>query len=243
MLQNGGAGLINLIPHLSLLDFEDNGKLTMSLGSIAELKTNDYQPQSFVSDGTNTFSQIVTIVETQPNSGIFENYDKSHDSTIGVLSTAPRGQTATIDYNSKSTSILSISHSATISTNPQSIDLKIGIETPISINDSDQNTDSGLKENLDVFRSSAIIPTIQIGSPVTLEKSSSIKFYTLSTDALTAGTSISSSVPDTNSDRLIIDTTSTANSNFEKISMNLGISTNNFQSLLIDSSISGKKWN
>lgn len=237
---NGGAGLINLIPHLSSLDFKDNGKLTMDLGSVAELKTNDHQPSSFVSDGTNTFSQIVTIVETQPNSGIFENYDKSNDSTIGILSNSPRGQAAIIDYNSKSTSILSIDHSATISTSPQLIDLKVGIKTPISINDSDQNIDSGSKENFDVFRSSAIIPTIQIGNPITLEKASSVKFYNLSTDALTGGTSITSSNPDTNSNRLIIDTTTTPTFNFEKISLNLGITNNNFQSLLIDSSISGQ---
>ena len=37
---NNSPGLINLVPHLSRLDFEDNGKLTLDLGNIAELKTN-----------------------------------------------------------------------------------------------------------------------------------------------------------------------------------------------------------
>ena len=45
---NGGAGLINLNPHLSSLDFEDNGQVTMDLDSIIELKTNSDQPDSFV---------------------------------------------------------------------------------------------------------------------------------------------------------------------------------------------------
>jgi hypothetical protein len=104
---NNSPGLINLVPHLSSLDFEDNGKLTLNLGNIAELKTNKHQPTSFVSDTTNTFSQIVTIVESEPNSAIFENFDTSFESTIGILGNAPRGQSAIIEYNDETTSILS----------------------------------------------------------------------------------------------------------------------------------------
>ncbi len=72
---NGGAGLINLVPSLSALGFEDNGKVTMNLGSVAELQTNNNQPSSFVTDGTTSYSQIVTFVESEPNSAIFENFD------------------------------------------------------------------------------------------------------------------------------------------------------------------------
>src|SRR3989304_3550694 len=59
---NNTPGLINLVPHLSSLDFVDNGKLTLNLGNVAELQTNKHQPDSFVSDTTNTFSQIITLV-------------------------------------------------------------------------------------------------------------------------------------------------------------------------------------
>ena len=67
-----GAGLINLNPHLSSLDFEDNGQVTLDLDTIIELKTNSDQPDAFVYDGTNSFSQIVTFLETQPNSATFQ---------------------------------------------------------------------------------------------------------------------------------------------------------------------------
>ena len=60
-----------------------------------------------VGDGTNTFSQIVTFVETQPNSGIFHSYDAGTQSTIGILSNAARGLTGTIQYNDETKSILS----------------------------------------------------------------------------------------------------------------------------------------
>ena len=112
---NGGSGLVNLIPHLSNLGFEDNGKLTLGLGNVAELGTNNEQPSISVTDGTNTFTQIVTLVESEPNSGIFENFDFVDKSTITILANAPRGQSAVITYNSKSISIISGTFSASIS--------------------------------------------------------------------------------------------------------------------------------
>ena len=104
---NGGPGLINLVPKLSDLGFEDNGKLSLSVGSVAELVTNNHQPKSSVSDGTTTYSQIITFVESEPNSGIFGNFDFGDQSTIKILGDAPRGQSAEIIYNSKSNSIVS----------------------------------------------------------------------------------------------------------------------------------------
>ena len=59
---NGNAGLVDLIPYLSSLGFEDNGKLSLDLGNVMKLKTNSDQPDSSIdNDGTsNTFSKIVT---------------------------------------------------------------------------------------------------------------------------------------------------------------------------------------
>lgn len=239
---NGGTGLVNLIPKLSSLGFEKNGKLAMSLGVIAELKQNDFQ-QSTASDGTITYSNIVTFVETQPNSGIFENADHNSQSSIRVLSSAPRGQAATIEYNSKSYSIVSGLSTATISLGTTPI--LSGQRIPLTVVDSDQNTNQASKDKLDVFRSSALIPSLTIGSPTTLENAGSVKFYTSSTDSLSAGTSIPSTVPDRNSDRLALDTTSVAPLSFEKISVNLGITADSLKTLLIDtsdSSNSGTNW-
>ena len=43
MLQMVMSGLVDLKPHLSDLGFEDNGILSIDLGNIMELKTNDEQ--------------------------------------------------------------------------------------------------------------------------------------------------------------------------------------------------------
>lgn len=60
-----------MIPNLSNLGFEDNGILSLNLGNIMELQTNNDQPDSSIdNDGSsNTFSNIVTLVEQEPNSG------------------------------------------------------------------------------------------------------------------------------------------------------------------------------
>ena len=247
---NGNAGLVDLLPSLSNLGFEDNGKLSLSLGNIMELQTNNDQPNSSVSDGgVNTYSNIVTLVEQGPNSGIFESFDSSDNSIMGILSDAPRGQTGQITYNKKSISVLSGSSSASVSTDDE-FSLRIGngealhpgTEYPVLLSDPDQNLNTGARDDLDVFRATAIIPTITIGKPITLENAKTVQFHA-SSPTLTGGTDSNSSVPDTNSDRLEIDTIT--DGLFEMISMSLGISASTLSSTLLDvsdSTISGTNW-
>ena len=241
---NGSVDLINIISKLSSLGFEKNGKLSMNLGTVAQLQANGYQTAT-ATDGTTTFTQIVTFVESQPNTGIFENFDFSDLSNVQILSNAPRGQSASIEYNLQSLSIVSGLSDASISSGtPQHVS---GQKVPITINDPDQNINPGGRDHLDVFRSSALIPSLTIGTPATLQNAGSVKIYALSTDALTGGTSITSSVPDTNSDRLILDTrqsTGIVNQSFEKVSLNTGLSAVNLQNLLIQisSGDQGTNW-
>jgi len=248
---NGGAGLVDLVPHLFALGFEDNGKLSVNLGSVIELQSNDKQPDTSVSDGSQTFSEILTLVENGPNSGIFDNADYSDQSTLGILDDAPRGQTGSIQYNKKSISVLTGSSTATFSLNPTLTigdgyqSLKPGTKIPIVLVDPDQNFNSASRDHLDAFRDSSILPTLKIGNPITLENAFDVDFYTLSTDLLPITPPPNSSVPDPNSARLIIDTSTVSNGTFEKISLNLGISASDLQSLFIDTSLSnsdGTNW-
>jgi hypothetical protein len=249
---NNTAGLVDLVPHLSDIGFEDNGQISINLGSILELQSNDEQPSTSVSDGTTTYSEILTLVEVGPNSGIFDNADDNDQSTLGILDDAPRGQAGSISYNDKSISIVTGSSSATVALiNPtltigQGVEsLKPGTEFPIVLVDPDQNINSGSRDSLDVFRDSSIIPTLRVGSPVTLENALDVDFFPLSTTSLTSGDSAKSIVSDPNSARLNIDTSTVPNGSFEKISLNLGVSASDLDSILIDSSISnsdGTNW-
>lgn len=237
---NGGGGLVNLISKLGTLGFNKNGKLAMSLGQVAELKSNGFQTIP-ATDGTNSYTNIVTFVESEPNSAVFENFDFSDNSNIKIKSNAPRGQSASIEYNSKSKSILSGLSTAGISLVPNQI--TSGQRAQITVTDPDQNKNGGARDKLLVFRSSALIPSLTIGNPVTLQNAGSVKIYSASTDPLSAGTVVPSSVPDLNSDRLLLDTTS-LNQNFEKISLNLGVSAAQLQNILIKTSSgdAGTNW-
>lgn len=226
-------GLANIESKLSNIGFSKNGKLTMSLGNILQLKQNQFQSAT-ASDTFTIYDKIVTFVETEPNSGIFMTADYTNTSNIGVLSSAPRGQAASIQYNSKSTSILSGLATATISLG--TTQLQPGQKVPLSVTDQNQNTNNGVREILDVSKSSTIIPTLVIGEPLTLRGAGSVKVYLNSADSLAAGTAIPSSVPDLKSARLFLDARSVPSQSFEKMSVNLNVGAQQLNNLLINTS-------
>ena len=247
---NGNAGLVNLVPSLSNLGFKDNGKLSITLGNVLKLKSNAKQPDTSVSPPANTYSQIVTLVENGPNSGIFDSSDNGDKSTISILSDAPRGQTGQIEYDNHSTSVLTGSSTSSVSINEPTLtvgsgskSLEPGTKYPVTLFDPDQNINSGIREHLDVFRDTSLVPTLKIGNPITLGKASGVKFHSLQNNLIPAVSS-DSSIPDKNSERLFIDTKTTSTT-FRQMSMNLGISASTLQSSLIDSSksnTSGTNW-
>ncbi len=250
---NGTAGLVNLNPHLSNLGFKDNGQLSINLGNIMQLTSNDKQPSTFIDDDVsgNQFSKIVTLVENGPNSGIFDSVDNSDESVVSVLVNAPRDQTGQIDYNQKSTSVLTGSSTSSISINKSTLTVGEGTKSltpgkkfPITLIDSDQNINSGSRDHLDIFRDSSLVPTLKIGNPITLGNANDVQFHSSAT-ALNAGDTSNSSIPDKNSARLFIDTSNVAIPTFKQFSLNLGVSASTLRSLFIDSSISnnnGTNW-
>ena len=250
----GNSGLVNLIPHLSSLGFDNNGEFSVDLDSVMELKPNsDQNDITSINDGTAAvFPQIVTFVERGPNSGIFENFDSSDQSTIGITKDAPRGKTGIINYNDNSISVLTGFSTASVSVPDKELSigsnsksLSPGTKHSIILVDSDQNINSGSQDDLDVFRDSSIIPTLKIGNPVTLSTSSNLTFYPDSTN-FSGGESIPSSVLDKNSARLFIDATNNSLvGTYEQISLNLGVSVSNLESILIDTKNSndiGTNW-
>ena len=244
---NGAAGLVDLTPHLSDLGFESNGRLLVDLGSVVQLQSNNEQPETSVSNGIDTFTEILTLVEDGPNSGIFDSADYNDQSTLGILDGAPRGQSGSVTYDDKSVSILTGSSSAAVSLNaaPNTTTtisvgdgmqpLKPGTKFRITLVDSDQNINSGSRDNLDVFRDTAMIPTLTLGSPVTLENARDVLFHTSSL-TFPVGDSVISFVPNSNSDRLQIDTFGLASASYEALSVNLGISASSLMSVLLDTS-------
>ena len=248
---NGGLGLVNLFPYLSSLGFEKNGYLSAGIGPVIHLDTNSEQPDRFVTNGVEPFSDIVTLVETLPNSGVFDTGDYGDKSNIMISNDAPRGHADSITYNSKSVSVLTGSSTAGLSLKTPSLSVGDGIEVLkpgtkylVNLTDDDQNSNSGVRDELLASESSSILPVLQIGSPVTLENTSNVDFFESSTDSIDDGISVNSTV-DNHSKRLIIDTSDSSSFTFEKIILNLGIQVSDLKDILINESISdsfGSNW-
>ena len=168
-----GSGLVNLIPYLSSLGFKDNGKLSMDTSDVVNLKTNSVQTSSSLNG---IYNKLVTFVENGPNTGIFESFygDKS---TIGVLPNAPRAHSGSITYNLQSASIVSGTATASLTVGSGQSQFGPGQKADITLVDNDQNINSNAVDQLDVFRTSAKIPTLKIGNPITLDSASDVRFY------------------------------------------------------------------
>ena len=254
---DGTLGLVNLVPELSDIGFENNGILSMDLNSVIELRSNSNQnDQTSIDDGSppfDDFSRIVTLVERGPNSGIFESFDFNDKSTLGIDSEASRGRTGTITYNDDSISVLTGFSTASVSLQEKELTiakgsalLSPGTEYSINLVDPDQNINSGSQDDLDAFRDTSLLPTIKIGNPVTLAHSSNLVFYPNSNNFL-AGENVNISKLDPNSERLFVDTTKNSPSGtiFKQISLNLGLTSSELRSILIDNSNSsdmGTNW-
>jgi len=242
---NGGPGLVDLSSDLDDLGFDENGLFSITTDSIVVLGTNGNQPSAHASDGTGTFPSIVTFVETQPNTGIFETSDGRDDSLVEIIDNVPRGQREIVTYNDDSLSILSGSSTAAILTGGEaSISLSAipvwapGTKIPVTVFDQDQNVNSGARDGLDLFRSTATIPAMRIGDPITLGSASGVTFHTSSD--LSGGTPVPSSIPDVNSARMLIDTASVPDGGFEAVSINLGVPASRLAGLLIEDG--GTNW-
>lgn len=227
-----GPGLVNLIPYLSNIGFKDNGKVTMDTSDIVNLKTNSVQTSSSLNG---IYNKLVTFVETGPHTGIFES-SFGGVSTIGTLSNAPRSHAGSITYDLQSASIVSGTSQASLTVGTGSNQFAPGQRQVITLSDNDQNINSNLIDQLDVFRSSAKIPTLKIGNPITLSSSLDVKFYNSSSSI-----AVPSAIFDSNSLRLVIDPRTQSISNFHKITLNLGISAQSLKTLLIDTSQTNSK--
>ena len=238
-----GSGFINLLPSLSSLGFRDNGHLKMDLGDVVNLKTNSLQTSTSITANSITYNRLVTFVETGPNTGIFESSLNSI-STIGVLANAPRSHSGSINYNLQGASIVSGVSTASLSVGSTQSQFNPGQKKTITLVDNVQNLNSGLIDQLDIFRSSAVIPTLKIGNPITLGSASDVNFY-VNPVGFTSPIFVPSSIPDTNSERLIIDTRSQSSTSFTKITLNLGTTVSSLKDLFIDthqSNSGGTNW-
>ena len=114
-------------------------------------------------------NQPLTFTETAPNTGVFGTYDESDISNLIIDSTAPRGKSASLDFNQKTSSIVVGFGSATVTIQPTDAEWNSGEKIPVTLVDSDQNKNSKISEDLHLnYNSTSLIPSLRIGTPFTL---------------------------------------------------------------------------
>ena len=169
---------------------------------------------------------------------------------LEYLDDAPRGQTGQINYNDESISVLTGSSTASVSVSGKPVltigsgdALRPGTKYPVILVDPDQNLNTGARDDLDVFRATTIIPTISILETPLPWKMPRMYCFIHHQPLFLQVILQTPPVPDSNSDRLIIDTIT--NGSYEIFSINLGFTVSTLSSTLLDvseSNTDGTNW-
>ena len=154
---------------------QEDAKLFLTLDAqgtgedVVVLQGNDDASYTGIADADgNIITNLVTLTEQGPNSGVFGTYDEADNSIIRITDVFTRGTSATIDYNASPVSILMGYDFATIEIQPVDDTWNSGETIPIVITDGDQNKNSRVDEDLTVDNPDALIPTLVIGDPFTI---------------------------------------------------------------------------
>ncbi|MGQ0606190.1 MAG: hypothetical protein ACT4OD_04445, partial [Candidatus Nitrosotenuis sp.] len=169
-------GLLNLVPDVQnsgtdIVQIQDNADTVITL----DTRVSDAASQAQTTGGASThgkltrFTYPLTFTENGPNTGIFGSYDEGDVSTLEITSTAPRGKSASIDYNETPKSIVVGFGFAAVDIKPVDAEWNSGEEITVSVTDSDANKNSRADEDLDLNNPDvSLIPSLRIGDPFTL---------------------------------------------------------------------------
>src|SRR3990172_10621952 len=159
-----------------ILNLFDNGDQVLIAGvNASQAFVSAAGPANYLGQG----SAPVTVVETEASSGIFQNTDESDNANIRVAGDAPRGTTATIDYNDSATSIVVANFFGTLNMDDTALggEWNSGEEISVLLTDADVNLNSKVDEDIDLSDSRyTLIPSLRIGSPRTLADSGFANF-------------------------------------------------------------------
>jgi hypothetical protein len=154
------------------MNFGDNGvlKINYDANSIGtDVFKNDATLDDTVSD------YYLVFYEGADNSGTFYNTDDADTSNLIVNTSAKRGTTATIDYNDTPVSFVVTNDFGDLDMDESSIgdEWNSGESLAVTLIDQDLNKNSWSDEDMVLTNAyNSTIPSLQVGSPITLSSSS-----------------------------------------------------------------------
>src|SRR3990172_4837135 len=197
LLINGNPNNAAVVSIIDLFDNNDQN-ITESLAGPARVVANG---AGDVTKNLGQNSAPVTVVETEATSGLFQNTDESDVANIRVATDAPRGTTATIDYNDSPTSVLVSNFFGTINMDESALggEWNSGEEIGVLLTDQDTNLNSKVDEDIKLSDPRfTIIPSLRIGTPRTL--TGSIVNFSNTLSGTTGGVYFNSTTVDAFSD-------------------------------------------
>ncbi len=159
--------------------FGDNGILAINInatGASENVLVKDATEDDTVTDTTDDFFYLI-FYEDADNTGTFSNVDNDDNSNLDVNTSAIRGTTATIDYNDSPQSFTVANDFGVIDMDEASVgdEWNSGEVLAVTLTDQDLNKNTWLDEDLTIADPSGqqagsdLIPSMQIGSPLTLK--------------------------------------------------------------------------
>ena len=124
-----------------------------------------------VGTSTSGFSNV-TMTESGANTGVFESWDTEGVSTILTKDDAVADNVATFAYAANSADVIITYNNASIEMEAPNGDWEPGQAVTVRVTDPDLNKNPAEAETLSIGNSSSVIPTIKMGSPLTLTSSS-----------------------------------------------------------------------
>jgi len=155
--------------------FGDNGKLLInnntSGASVSVLEKDQTLDDTILATSAG-FTYLV-FYEDGDNTGTFSNVDDADDANLNVKTTAKRGTTATFDYNDSAQSFIVSNDFGTIDMDESSIgdEWNSGETLAVTLVDQDLNKNTLNDEDMTLRTHNSTIPSLQIGSPITLTSS------------------------------------------------------------------------
>ena len=212
---NSSIEVVDYLPTLKQASFGDNGFLIIdpspNSGDTPIIKfvdNADQQMGTLFSELGLKDDQIVTVQETAPNSGVFSSTDNAHKS---VLETTPdetlRDLDFTIDYNDTTENRIVTFFQGLVKMDLSSIASEWGSGESLTVNISDQDENKNTLKDDDFAVSDSSfggIPTVEIGSPMTLASTANVTIT--GTKTLSAETITNLETERAPHDKIIIDT-------------------------------------
>jgi hypothetical protein len=177
--------------------FSDNGVLTIDYN--ANSAATAVLTNQATADDTSADTDMV-FFEGADNSGIFSNTDDADLASLLINTAAKRGTTATISYNDVDYSLAAADHFGTIDMDESSIgaEWNSGETLDVTLIDEDLNLNSLSDEDMTLSGHPTLIPSMQIGSPITLEATSTLDGATMTVGTFNKIATISGASTDTN---------------------------------------------